>query len=124
MIEAWASLKSYQPKDAPKNPGAGDPGNPGVDFHGQKRSNATHQSTTDPQAQLARKCIGREAGLSVKLHALMENRNGLCVQDMVTRAHGTTESIAATELLVRQIDRAQTRATMATTWSGSAGATG
>lgn len=104
LIDAWASLKSFQPKDAPKNPSDGDSGNPTVDFHGDKRSNATHQSTTDSEAQLARKGNGREARLSFGLHALMENRNGLCVQALVSTAHGTTESKAATELLARQID--------------------
>ena len=104
LIDAWASLKSFQPKDGPKNPSDGDSGNPTVDFHGDKRRNATHQSTTDSQAQLARKGNGREARLSFGLHALMENRNGLCVQALVSTAHGTTESKAATELLARQID--------------------
>ena len=107
LIDAWASLKSFQPKSGPKNPNNGDPGNPNVDFHGQKRSNATHQSTTDRQAQLARKGNGREARLSFGLHALMENRNGLCVQAMVTTAHGTTESQGATELLARQIEQSE-----------------
>jgi transposase len=108
LIDAWAGLKSFQPKDGPKNPGDGDTGNPSVDFHGEKRSNATHQSTTDPEAQLARKGRGKEARLCFGLHALMENRNGLCVQAMITTAHGVTESKAATELLARQIDLADT----------------
>lgn len=101
------SLKSFQPKSGPKNPNDGDPSNPNVDFHGQKRSNATHQSTTDRQAQFARKGNGREARLSFGLHALMENRNGLCVQAMVTTAYGTTESTGATELLARQIEQSE-----------------
>jgi transposase len=104
LIDAWASLKSFQPKDGPKNPSDGDSGNRTVDFHGDKRSNATHQSITDSEAQLARKGHGREARLSFGLHALMENRNGPCVQALVSTAHGTTESKAATELLPRQID--------------------
>lgn len=104
LIDAWASLKSFQPKAGSPDPRDGDPGNPSVDFHGQKRSNATHQSTTDAAAQLARKGRGKEARLSFGLHALMENRNGLCVQAQVTAAHGVTESTAATELLGRQID--------------------
>ena len=107
LIDAWASLKSFQPKSGPKNPNDGDPGNPNVHFHGQKRSNTTHQSTTDRQAQLARKGNGREARLSFGLHALMENRNGLCVQAMVTTAYGTTESTGATELLARQIEQSE-----------------
>jgi transposase len=104
LIEAWASLKSFQPKRGPQNPTDGDPGNPSVDFHGQARSNATHESTTDAEAQLARKGRGKEARLCFGLHALMENRHGLCVQAQITSAHGTTESTAATELLARQID--------------------
>ena len=104
LIDAWASLKSFQSKAGPKNDTDGDPGNPGVDFHGRKRGNATHQSATDPEAQLARKGRGKEARLCFGLHALMENRNGLCVQAQVTTAYGVTESTAATELLGRQID--------------------
>ena len=104
LIDAWASLKSFQPKEGPKNPTDGDSGNPSVDFHGQKRSNTTHESTTDAEAQLARKGRGKEARLCYGLHALMENRHGLCVQAQITTAHGTTESTAATELLARQID--------------------
>jgi len=106
LIEAWASLKSFQPKTGPKSPTDGDPGNPSVDFHGEKRSNATHASTTDAEAQLARKGRGKEARLCFGLHVLMENRNGLCVQAEITTAHGMTESAAATELLGRQIDLA------------------
>jgi transposase len=109
LIDAWASLKSFQPKDAPKNPSDGDPSNPSVDFHGERRSNDTHASTTDTEAQLARKGRGKEARLCYGLHALMENRHGLCVQAQITTAHGTTESTAATELLARQIDVAGRR---------------
>ena len=107
LIDAWASLKSFQPKSGPRNPGDGDAGNPSVDFHGQRRTNATHQSTTDAEAQLARKGRGKEARLCFGLHALMENRHGLCVQAEITTAHGTTECMAATELLARQIDEAE-----------------
>ena len=63
LIDAWASLKSFQPKSGLKSPTDGDPGNPSVDFHGEKRSNATHESTTDAEAQLARKGRGKEARL-------------------------------------------------------------
>jgi transposase len=107
LIDAWASLKSFQPLKGPKDPSDGDSANPTVDFHGQRRSNATHQSTTDDQAQLARKGRGKEARLCFGLHALMENRHGLCVQAEITTAHGSAESSAATELLARQIDLAQ-----------------
>jgi len=107
LIDAWASLKSFQPKAGPKDPTDSDSGNPSVDFHGQKRSNLTHESATDPQAQLARKGRGKEARLCYGLHALMENRNGLCVQAEITTAYGTSESTAATELMARQIDVAE-----------------
>jgi transposase len=107
LIDAWASLKSFQPKAGPKNATDGDPGNPSVDFHGAKRRNATHASTTDAEAQLARKGRGKEARLCFGLHALMDNRHGLCVQAQITTAHGTTESRAATELLARQLDTAE-----------------
>src|SRR5712692_3107453 len=75
LIEAAASLKSFRPKDQPpSDEPPDDPGNPTVNFHGQKRSNATHQSTTDPDARLAKKGKGKEARLSFMAHALMENR--------------------------------------------------
>src|SRR4051812_20111965 len=79
LIESWASLKSFKKKgDNDKTP-PDDPGNPTVDFHGEKRSNDTHESNTDPNARLARKGNGKEAKLSYSAHALMENRNGLIV---------------------------------------------
>jgi len=80
LIEAWASLKSFQPKSGPANPSDDDRGNPDVDYKGQKRRNQTHQSTTGADAKQMRKGRGKEAKLSFGLHALMENRNGLCVQ--------------------------------------------
>jgi transposase len=101
LIQAWASLKSFQPQPGPANPKDEDPGNADVDCKGQKRSNATHQSTTDPEAQLMRKGKGKEAKLSFGLHALMENRHGLCVQAKVT-VSTQTESRVATELLDQQ----------------------
>ena len=79
LLEAWASQKSFQRKDAPEGPPPEDPGNPTVDFHKEKRTNETHQSTTDPDARLARKGKGKEAKLSYAGHVLMENRNGLVV---------------------------------------------
>src|ERR1051326_3638208 len=78
LIEAWASHKSFQRKDQPAPP-PDDPGNPTVDFHGEKRSNDTHESTTDPDALLARKGNGKEAKLSYNGNLLTENRNGLIV---------------------------------------------
>ncbi len=92
LIEAWASHKSFRPKD--EEPGTGD-GNREVDFHGQTRSNDTHQSTTDPEARLYKKSKGSEAKLSYLGHGLMENRNGLLVRTLVTPADGTAEREAA-----------------------------
>jgi transposase len=106
LIQAWASLKSFAPKDGAAKKTDDDPGNPSVDFKGQKRSNATHQSTTDPQAQLMRKGAGQEAKLTYGFHALMENRHGLCVQMEVTSAT-QTETRGSCELLGRQIDQSE-----------------
>jgi transposase len=92
LIEAAASLKSFRRRDgAPPANGDDDPGNPSVDFHGEKRSNATHQSTTDPQARLFRKGKGKEAKLVFMAHALMENRHGMLTDFQVTEATGTAE---------------------------------
>ena len=100
LIEAAASLKSFTRKDGePPAQGPDDPGNPSVDFHGDKRTNATHQSSTDPQARLFRKGKGKEARLAFMAHALMENRNGLLVDFQVTQASGTAERDMARELL-------------------------
>ena len=95
LIEAWASHKSFQRKDAERKTPPDDPGNPSVDFHGERRRNDTHQSTTDPAARLARKSAGKEAKLSYAGHVLMENRNGLAVQGCVTQATGRAEPQAA-----------------------------
>jgi transposase len=91
LIEAWASLKSFKPKGGPPTPPPDDPGNPTVNFHGERRSNATHGSTTDPEARLMRKGTGREAKLSYHGHVLMENRHGLAVDGCVTQATGLAE---------------------------------
>lgn len=94
LIEAAASLKSFRPTDElppPKRPDGGSPNNRWVDFHDQKRSNATHQSTTDPDARLYRKGPGKEARLSYMGQALMENRHGLLVDFQITTATGTAE---------------------------------
>ncbi len=101
LIEAWASLKSFRPKgEKPSDrPTDGDPSNPTVDFHGEKRRNETHQSTTDPESRLMRKAKGKEAKLSFAAHALMENRNGLLVDLRVTPATGTAETEAAEWML-------------------------
>jgi len=91
LIEAAASLKSFEPKDGAPPATDGDPGNPSVNFRGEKRSNKTHQSTTDPDARLMRKGKGKEARLVFMGHALMENRHGLLVDFQVTHATGTAE---------------------------------
>lgn len=118
MIESFASAKSFQPKPKPDAPDSNDDGlsdgaGPGaagdgngfkprnveVDFHGQKRSNETHQSRTDPEAKLHRKGPGKEAKLSHMGHALTENRNGLIVGITTTEANGTAEREAALDLV-------------------------
>jgi transposase len=102
LIEACASLKSFKDKDkdaSKKQPPPDDPGNPSVDFHGEKRSNQTHESTTDPEAKLARKGNGKEAKLCFSAHALMENRNGLLVDFCVAEANGRAERDAALVML-------------------------
>jgi transposase len=100
LIEAWAGHKSFKRKDHPdsKTPPE-DPGNPGVDFHGERRRNDTHQSTTDPQALLARKGKGKESKLSYAGHVLMENRHGLAVNGCVTQATGRAEPQAAVAMV-------------------------
>ena len=107
LIQAWASLKSFAPRTGAVKKTDDDPGNPSVDFKGQKRSNATHQSTTDPEARLAKKAAGQEAKLCYGLHVLMENRHGLCANLEVTPATGTAETEAAQTLLRRQKKESQ-----------------
>ncbi|HET7676673.1 MAG TPA: IS5 family transposase [Candidatus Limnocylindrales bacterium] len=99
LLEAAASLKSFKPRGGGDQGPPDDPGNPTVSWRGQKRSNATHASTTDPEARLARKGDGREARLSYAAHALMENRHGLLVDFVVTEATGTAERDAVPVLL-------------------------
>lgn len=100
LIEAWAGQKSFRKKEqTADSPPPDDPGNPTVDFHREKRSNATHQSTTDPEAKLFKKGKGREAKLSYMGHVLMENRNGLVVDAELTQATGKAEREAAINLL-------------------------
>jgi len=102
LIEAAASLKSFKPRAGePPKTTDDDPGNPSVDFHGEKRSNATHQSTTDPDARLLRKGKGKEARLVFMGHALMENRNGMLVDFQVSEATGKAERDAVPELIER-----------------------
>ena len=98
LVEAWASLKSFQRRDG-KNPPPDDPGNPTVDFHGEPRSNQTHESTTDADALLARKGNGKEAKLSYNGNLLVENRNGLIITTELFQANGTAERDAALVML-------------------------
>jgi transposase len=101
LIEAWAGQKSFQRKDQPPQPPEDGGSNPTVNFHGEKRSNQTHQSTTDPEAMLYRKSGGSESKLSYLGHVLMENRNGLVVDTRLTRATGTAERDAALDMAAR-----------------------
>lgn len=91
LLEAAASLKSFQPREGAQDDSDDDPGNPSVDFHGKKRKNETHRSKTDPDALLYRKGENREARLYYAGHVLMENRNGLAVMAGITAATGKAE---------------------------------
>ena len=107
LIEAWASTKSFRPRDETEPP-TGDAGggkNVAVDFHGERRSNDTHVSRTDSEARLARKGRGQPAKLSYQGHVLMENRNGLMVEAMLTQATGTAEREAALKMVKRYAHR-------------------
>jgi transposase len=96
LIEAWASQKSFQKKDKGDSGRAGDGG---VNFHGEQRTNQTHESKTDPDARLYRKGKGKEAKLYYAGHVVMENRNGLAVNGKITKATGTAERNAALDML-------------------------
>jgi transposase len=116
LLESWASIKSLKPKGAKEKRGSGPRGggssggrNPEIDFHGQKRSNQTHVSSTDPEALLARKGNAQPAKLSFAGHLLMENRSGLAVDVMVTPAMGTSEREAGLKMLKRLRGRHRTR---------------
>ena len=100
LLEAWAGAKSFQRKNR-KTPPPDDPGNPTVNFHGENRSNETHASKTDADAQLARKGPGKEAKLSYSGNLLVENRNGLIVDAEVFQANGTAERDAALIMMER-----------------------
>jgi transposase len=99
LLEAWASQKSFQPKQSSGSLPPDDPGNPTVNFRGEKRSNETHESKTDPDALLARKGDGKESKLSYSGNLLVENRNGLIVDAQVFQALGTAERDAALSML-------------------------
>lgn len=110
LIEAWASMKSVKPKDgqtggsdAPPTGGGGR--NADTDFHGEKRSNETHASTTDPDARLYRKGKGKETKLCFMGHGLMENRHGLLVDACLTEANGHAERVAALHMIEPRADR-------------------
>jgi transposase len=109
LIDAWASMKSFKPKDesggAPPEGDAGGGRNAERDFHGERRRNDTHTSTTDPDARLYRKGRGKEARLCHMGHLLMENRSGLIVDALLTQASGTAECAAAEAMLGRQAGR-------------------
>ena len=99
LLEAWASAKSFQPKQEKPLPPPDDPGNPTVNFRGERRSNETHESKTDGEALLARKGEGKESKLSYSGNLLVENRNGLIVEAEVFQANGTAERDAALVML-------------------------
>jgi transposase len=105
LVEAWAGIKSFKKKEdstpppAPPSDPPGDPGNPEVNFRGEKRSNKTHQSTTDPEARLYKKSQGKEAKLGYLGHIVAENRNGLVINSEVTLATGTAEREAALAMM-------------------------
>ena len=99
LLEAWASGKSFQPKNKKSLSPPEDPGNPTVNFHGEKRSNETHESKSDPDALVARNGAGKEAKLSYSGNLLVENRNGLIVSSLVWEATGTAERDAAMAML-------------------------
>ena len=93
LMESWASQKSFQKKDGDQTPPPEDPGNPTINFHGEQRRNDTHESTTDPEARLARKSAGHEAKLAYCGNVLIENRNGLVVDTELVACGGTAEQL-------------------------------
>jgi transposase len=106
LIEAWASMKSFKPKGTGTEDGEGGGGrNVSTDFRGEKRSNDTHESTTDPDAMLYRKGPGMEAKLCFIGHGLMENRSGLIVDTRLTRVSGHAERLAALDMIEPLADR-------------------
>ena len=107
LIEAWASHKSFKPKDGPQTPPAEESSNPSVDVRGERRSNETHQATTDPEARLYKKSSGQEAKLCYMGHILIDNRHGLLAKACVTQASGTAEREAALQNLRRRGRRRQ-----------------
>jgi len=115
LIEAAAALKSLRPieESEGEDPPVGGGRNPDVDFHGQRRGNLSHRSTTDPEARLARKGNGKEARLCYAGHTLIENRHGLIVELELTQASGSAEREAGLRLLARQRRRRRGRMSVA-----------
>ena len=108
LIEAWASMKSFKPKGSGKDDDGGDDGrNAATDFRGERRSNESHESTTDPDARLYRKGPGMEAELCFMGHGLMENRSGLIVDTRLTRISGHAERLAALDMIEPLADRSR-----------------
>ena len=108
LIEAWASMKSFKPKGSGKDDDGGDDGrNAATDFRGERRSNESHESTTDPDARLYRKGPGMEAKLCFIGHGLMENRSGLIVDTRLTRTSGHAERLAALDMIEPLADRSR-----------------
>ena len=105
LIKAWASMKSFKPKDGSDEPPAAGGRNAEANFRGKKRSNETHASTTDPDARLYRKGPGKEAKLCFIGHGLMENCSGLLVDTCLTRADGHAERVAALAMIESRADR-------------------
>lgn len=112
LIEAWAGQKSFKKKDSPLDETPDDRGNPTVNFHGEKRTNETHQSTTDPEARLYRKGPGKEAKLNYMGHVLMDNRHGLATEGDLTQATGTAEYEAARGMVKTIPNRRNDRVTV------------
>jgi hypothetical protein len=112
LLEAWASMKSFQCKEGKerkKDHSDDDPGNPTIDFKGEKRCNDTHQSKTDPESRLIRKSKGKEAKLSYCGNVMIENRHGLVMKAQVWQASGTAEEEAALEMLDSRSNRVKSK---------------
>jgi transposase len=113
LIEAWAGQKSFVKKDVPPpRQNGGDPGNPAMDFHGEKRTNDTHQSATDPEARLYKKSTGKESKLSFLGHVVMDNRHGLVVGTSYTEANGTAERTAGRTMMKKVKGKRKSRLTL------------
>jgi transposase len=112
LIEAWAGQKSFQKKGKRSHTESDDPGNPTVNFHGEKRANDTHQSTTDPEARLYKKGQGKESKLSFMGHVVIDNRHGLVVSTRYTQATGRAEREAAEAMVKGVKQRRRSRVTL------------